>query len=116
MRILKLVKLENIVKKNCKFVAKNVLFGYFQDRFLKNYCHIRNMHIQICQLVKFGKKSKMLKFGTKIALFGYFRARILESYIYILNQHPQICLIAKFILEIYIGLIVILEISTLKYV
>ena len=57
-------------------MTKNALFGYFQARFLKNHCHITNIHPQICQIVNFGKKIKMPKFGAKIALFGYFCAKI----------------------------------------
>ena len=74
-----------------KFGTKNVLFGYFWARILKNYCQIWNQHYQICQTVRFCEKTKMAIFGTKNALFGYFWARILKKYCHIWNQHPQIC-------------------------
>ena len=32
-----------------KFGTKNALFEYFWTRILKNYCHICNQHLQICQ-------------------------------------------------------------------
>ena len=31
-----------------KFGTENALFGFFWPRMLKNYCHIRNQHTQIC--------------------------------------------------------------------
>ena len=42
IRTLKFVKLHNFSKKTKlpKFETKNVLFGYFWARILKNYCHI----------------------------------------------------------------------------
>ena len=54
-----------------KFGTKNAIFGYFGDRILKNYCHIRNPEPRICQIAKFReKKMKIPKFVTKKALFG----------------------------------------------
>ena len=39
-----------------KLVTKNALFGHFWDSILKKYCHILNLHPQICLIVKFGKE------------------------------------------------------------
>ena len=75
---------------------KNVLFGYFATRILKNYYHIWNQDPRICQVAIFCEKIKMLKFGTKNVLFGYFEATILKSYCHISNQHPRICQTTKF--------------------
>ena len=55
-----------------KVGAQNFLFEYFWDRIFKNYCLIWNEHPQICQIVKFCEKAKMLQFGKKNALLGYF--------------------------------------------
>ena len=103
-----------------KFGTKNVLFGYFWARILKNYSHIWNQHSRTCYIficyyllfiffqysqicyylelliAKICKKAKMPIFGTKNALFGYFLAGIWKRYCHIWNPHPQICLIAKF--------------------
>ena len=76
--------------------TKIALFGYFWGRILKNYCHIWNQHTQICLIIKFREKTRMLKFGTKNTLFGYFLVRILKNYCHIWNQHPQICRINQF--------------------
>ena len=55
-----------------KFETKNALFGCFEARIFKNYCHISNQHPRICQFTKVREKLKMLKFGTKNGLFEYF--------------------------------------------
>ena len=34
---------------SCKTTRQFVLFGYFWDKLLKNYCHIWNQHPQVCQ-------------------------------------------------------------------
>ena len=50
-----------------KFWTKNALFRYLWARILKNYCHIRNQHPQLCLFAKFHEKTKMPIFGTKNA-------------------------------------------------
>ena len=71
--------------------------GIFGPEFYKNYCHIWNQHLRICQVAKFCEIMKMPKFGTKNALFGYFWARsFTKNYCHIWNQHREIYLFAKF--------------------
>ena len=88
--------------KTSKFGTKNVLFGYFWTRILKNCCRIWNHHLPISVVTKFCGGTKIYKFGTKNAnltkkaLFGYFWARIKKNYCQIWNQHLQVCLFAKF--------------------
>ena len=48
-----------------KFGIKNVLFGNFWVRILKNYCHSWNQHLQSSVTAKFSEEAKMSKFGTK---------------------------------------------------
>ena len=88
-----------------KFGTKSVLFLYFLDRILKNYCHIWNPHLRINVIPKFCEEEKMPNFGTKKGLFGYFWPRmpclgffgqkIKKNFCHIWNYHPQICLIGK---------------------
>ena len=57
-----------------KFGTKNLLFGYFWCRILKNCCRIWNQHHQISQITKFlEKRTKCLNLGPKIAYLGFFR-------------------------------------------
>ena len=74
-----------------KLSTKNVLSGYFWAKIWKNYCHIWNQHLWVCQNAKFHikpkktqkkqtqkqkkttknkRKRKKIKFGTKIVLLG----------------------------------------------
>ena len=66
---LKFVYLQNFVKKMkmSKFGTKNVLFGYFWARTLKNYCHIWNKHPRICHECVFNWYSS--KFWYEVRFF-----------------------------------------------
>ena len=77
-----------------KFGTKNVLFGYFSTRILKNY--ISNQNHQIRQFAKFSEKTILPKFVTKNAWFPHFWATVLRNYCRTWNQHPQVCLSVKF--------------------
>ena len=55
-----------------KFGIKNALLGYFQGRFLKNYCHILNQYSQAYLIAKFREKTKMPEFRTKMPYLGIF--------------------------------------------
>ena len=43
-------------KKNAYVWDQKCLIWVFLDYILKNYCHIRNQHHQICEIVKFREK------------------------------------------------------------
>ena len=68
----------------------------FGQELWKNYCHIWNLHPQICLFVKLHEKTKLPKIGSKNAWFGYFYAPVWKQYCHIWNHHPRIRLIAKF--------------------
>ena len=82
-----------------KFGTKNVLFGYFCARILKDYCYIWNHHSQTCLIAKFCEKARMPKFATKKYL----------------KLGPKILSLSVFKLE-FENDIVIFEISTFEFV
>ena len=54
--ILEFVSMQNFQKKCLNLGLKLPYLGIFELDFLKNYCHISNQHLQICQFGKFLKK------------------------------------------------------------
>ena len=81
-----LLKCNISCKKNFfKFRTKFILFWYFWARIWKQYCHIWNQHLRVCQTAKFREKMKIPRFVTKNVLFGYFWVRILKKYCHIWN-------------------------------
>ena len=62
-----------------KFENKNDVFGLFQSRILKNYCHSSIQHPEICLIAKILEKTKMLRFQTKTAAFEFFWTRVFKK-------------------------------------
>ena len=83
------------------FFTKNTLFEYFWARVFKHYCHIWNQHLRICLITKLVKKQKYLNSRPKML------------YLHIFEQK---CLIWVFLSKSFSKTIVILEISTFKFV
>ena len=53
-------------------------FGTFRPEFEKNYCHIWNQHLGICENENFHAKGQKIKFRTKNASLWYFRKKLLS--------------------------------------
>ena len=78
---------------------KSALFGYFWPPTVENYCHIWNVHPQICIFAKFYEKIKMTTLW-KSSLFGSFWAGIVKNDCHIWNQHPLLFIFVKLSEEI----------------
>ena len=71
--------------KMSKFLAKSVLFGYFEFELFKNDCHIlNNQYHQICLTANFFKKyQKIQNLGTKMPYFGISQLELLKAISYL---------------------------------
>ena len=120
-----------------KFCTKHLLFGYFWDWILKTFYHISNKHPQIWLIAKCAKKKKSLNLGPKCSywIFSNKNAFVTLKTVWLQNvpKNPQNsklwdqkCLLGlflrnnalfgNFIAKFFLKIIVIFQISTLKFV
>ena len=94
-QIAKFHKKMKIAKFGTKYVLLSIfdqeclIWLFYGQNFLKNFCHIWNQHLHICIFAKFCEKTKMSKFGSKNVFKGYFWTRILKTLLSYLESEPS---------------------------